>query len=1186
MNVLTYDYYTAFDKQTNHHAPLSIRDTSLVDASSRRLNIDWTINYYLSLGAAPNKLVLGVPTYGRSYTLSSALNVDEKSQLNGNEDSLELADKIGLGARADSPGEEGPATREKGYLAYYEICQKIDNEQWHKRKFASDHQGPIAFKGNQWVSYDDIDSAILKTQYVIKNRLGGLMVWTLDNDDFRGSCPSSRQQENPLITAIRDTLIKSIGASKPNQVNKPTTTSTTTTTTTTSTTTTPAPPTETEEDVNELATSSSAESASASEASSSLIRNLANGARQAPTTPDPGAAFSCKDEGFFPNPKDCKKYFWCLDSGPANLGVVAHAFTCPSGLFFNSQTEGCDYPEKVSCKQSRSTTTTVTPKTTSTTTSTTHAPPAARQASNPQTSSSDRSRMVVKKSRKPSSTTTTTTTSTTTTTTPAPTTTQVPKTTIPSIPITNDINELVASMLQNPAFASVISNQLKLGGAGGSNSINNQQVQRPQSSGAIDSGTNDFGTSMTSESSDQNPELPSNQQESNNSANSKQAQDLLQLLNSIQSLGGVDKIIPFLSSQTGGNGLDMSSAKLNELAANNRIVRNDSLFIPEDGGMSDNRLIQDTLVTNSGGNTRQRRPQKTDLNYQSYTRPTTLIENENSSPTGPFVFSYGQPNNGDQRNVDSTTNQQFDSNSNQLDNSSGVQPTLTPEIMSNLAQLESLFAYNQPGRQQVGNSAQPPSFVTTQATLRQPNVESVPFTVDDAKFHPIMPMQPSQTGQRQQETIIRVQIPDQRGNQHRQGRPASQQRQQQAHSPTYRNQQHFNDINNFLPYLEGDVRQPVGQRLSAQQPQQTQRGNPQRLQPSNSQAVASNTRQQFVSQPPPLQTVGSVDDNQDRVMKQQWKSQQPVTRSNQVQQQRRRPPNRERNQRVNSADFPTSTSGTLQGSSNFVRGDQDRPRSLVLLTSGPPTIQADPLTSSDTPSSSDETLTDKALEERLRLLENGYLSGTPTIEPAATTNQKNLRNNNNIIHDDSNTDANMNSNTRQQFNNGFFYQPTLSSTNVVSSSSQTNSQHSEVRPTTTTISTLASTSTSTGFSRDLPTGRVNMENDDSSSSSSSLNGSSESNSSPNDPNNQLSAPALLDQSGPGASLDPQTGKLVCNRRGVFAHPNSCGQFIVCAPQSRSQRSLRPFEHHCPAEHIFHVSCPSISKQRVNFLDNY
>lgn len=41
--------------------------------------------------------------------------------------------------------------------------------------------------------------------------------------------------------------------------------------------------------------------------------------------------FKCVDEGFFPHPRDCKKYFWCLDSGPSNLGIVAHQFTCPSG---------------------------------------------------------------------------------------------------------------------------------------------------------------------------------------------------------------------------------------------------------------------------------------------------------------------------------------------------------------------------------------------------------------------------------------------------------------------------------------------------------------------------------------------------------------------------------------------------------------------------------------------------------------------------------------------------------------------------------------------------------------------------------------------------------------------------------------------------------------------------------------
>lgn len=82
-----------------------------------------------------------------------------------------------------------------------------------------------------------------------------------------------------------------------------------------------------------------------------------------PTTPDPGTDFKCKDEGFFQHPRDCKKYFWCLDS--PNLGLVAHQFTCPSGLYFNPSADSCDFARNVLCKKSQqatSTTTTTTAK--------------------------------------------------------------------------------------------------------------------------------------------------------------------------------------------------------------------------------------------------------------------------------------------------------------------------------------------------------------------------------------------------------------------------------------------------------------------------------------------------------------------------------------------------------------------------------------------------------------------------------------------------------------------------------------------------------------------------------------------------------------------------------------------------------------------------------------------------------
>ena len=48
--------------------------------------------------------------------------------------------------------------------------------------------GPYAYKSNQWVSYDDVDTIRRKSQLVRTMQLGGAMIWALDLDDFRGVC--------------------------------------------------------------------------------------------------------------------------------------------------------------------------------------------------------------------------------------------------------------------------------------------------------------------------------------------------------------------------------------------------------------------------------------------------------------------------------------------------------------------------------------------------------------------------------------------------------------------------------------------------------------------------------------------------------------------------------------------------------------------------------------------------------------------------------------------------------------------------------------------------------------------------------------------------------------------------------------------------------------------------------------
>lgn len=67
------------------------------------------------------------------------------------------------------------------------------------------------------------------------------------------------------------------------------------------------------------------------------------------------------------------------------------------------------------------------------------------------------------------------------------------------------------------------------------------------------------------------------------------------------------------------------------------------------------------------------------------------------------------------------------------------------------------------------------------------------------------------------------------------------------------------------------------------------------------------------------------------------------------------------------------------------------------------------------------------------------------------------------------------------------------------------------------------------------------------------------------PSSEAASP--IDETGPPVVVDG-AGNAKCGRRGVHPHPGTCGQFVVCAPASRTNKELRAFVHHCPAEQVF------------------
>ncbi|EDS41587.1 brain chitinase and chia [Culex quinquefasciatus] len=185
INLMTYNYNGGWDVVTGHNAPLFAGPADVTDFQ-QILNVHHSVMYWIRQGAPENKINLGIAFYGRTFTLSKV-------------------DKFGLRAAVKGPGIHGAYTQEEGFLAYYEICPYFSNEKWI-RYWNKNQKIPFGVIGDQWIGYDDIESIGHKCNFTKQHNLAGLMAWSIEKDDFRGNCGSTKF---PLLRALFDCIFTS-----------------------------------------------------------------------------------------------------------------------------------------------------------------------------------------------------------------------------------------------------------------------------------------------------------------------------------------------------------------------------------------------------------------------------------------------------------------------------------------------------------------------------------------------------------------------------------------------------------------------------------------------------------------------------------------------------------------------------------------------------------------------------------------------------------------------------------------------------------------------------------------------------------------------------------------------------------------------------------------------------------------
>ncbi|XP_037509672.2 chitinase-like protein 4 [Rhipicephalus sanguineus] len=166
------DFSRPWRQSTSHHSPLFPKLLNKHDERTAHSCVS-AVRHWAQLGMPHEKIVLGIPLYARVYQL-------------------------------EDPSENGWGSRALGQavLPFNKVCQILKEGSvtvMDKTAYA-----PYAYLGDVWISYENVESVVLKCLWADSVGLGGVMTYAIDMDDWEGKCDNNTKF--PIHKAIWKTI--------------------------------------------------------------------------------------------------------------------------------------------------------------------------------------------------------------------------------------------------------------------------------------------------------------------------------------------------------------------------------------------------------------------------------------------------------------------------------------------------------------------------------------------------------------------------------------------------------------------------------------------------------------------------------------------------------------------------------------------------------------------------------------------------------------------------------------------------------------------------------------------------------------------------------------------------------------------------------------------------------------------